>query len=401
LWPKTNKWLVKEVRSPFVDKYYLFIDFCWFSCNHSLLLYPESKLMIQKAARNKFFSALIQILVWLAFGIMVFVYQPLTLGFTMPAQFWVNQAVIFSLLVSVYYFNARVLVPRFLLKNRIGQYIFAIIAVTAATVFFGWVAGQVLHMQEIMQKGFSHKPQQPHKNNFYRFEFLMSIIIAFILAISTSIASTQNWQKNLQQRQAMEQDKISSELAFLKTQINPHFFFNTLNNIYALTIINVENSRVALHQLSRMMRYLLYETQQDATLLSKEVAFVKDYISLMELRLTELTKVVFETPTINQEATMAPMLLLPFIENAFKHGISATKPSCIVIRIEQQDNILLLQVKNPVFKEQLAMADEYSGIGLQNTVRRLDLLYPEKYMLSIDNNTENQEYSINLKIQLT
>lgn len=115
-------------------------------------------------------------------------------------------------------------------------------------------------------------------------------------------------------RKSLEQQKTDSELSFLKAQINPHFFFNTLNNIYALTMINVESSRQVLLKLSRMMRYVLYETQKDGVLLSQEIAFVQDYIELMQLRLTDKVEVIFKRPTPLKEVTITPMLRLPFVE---------------------------------------------------------------------------------------
>lgn len=357
--------------------------------------------MIRKEPRSKWITKLIHILLWSLFFFVFLVYQPLTIGVKLPLKFWVNQDLLMALFVCSYYLNARYLVPKFLFKNNLKAFIPSVILLIVVMVAATSLLNNIFQVHQLFDKAMANKGIKPLREHNFGFEVSIAVTTVLILAISTSITSTQKVQHDLQLRLELEQDKISSELTFLKTQINPHFFFNTLNNIYALTIINVENSRVALHQLSRMMRYLLYETQQDATLLSKEVAFVKDYISLMELRLTELTDVVFETPLINKEVTMAPMLLLPFIENAFKHGISATKPSQIFIKIEQQDNMLLLQVKNSVFKDQLVMADEHSGIGLQNTIRRLDLLYPKKHTLFIDQNLDKQEYSIDLKIQLT
>src|SRR4029077_327973 len=112
-------------------------------------------------------------------------------------------------------------------------------------------------------------------------------ITALVIGISTAITAIQKWQKDNQERKELEKEKVTSELSFLKAQINPHFFFNTLNNIYALTAVYAELAGKAIHQLSRMMRYLLYGTQQRHTMLSQEIAFVKDYISLMQLRLTD------------------------------------------------------------------------------------------------------------------
>lgn len=359
-----------------------------------------NKNLIQKTPRSKLVSVLIHILIWLVFGMALLIYQPLTLGLTMPYQFWIKQSIILLLLVGVYYLNARLLVPRFLLKNRNYTFFMLMILMVVIAIFFSIITDQILHMHELMEKALIQKGQHPAKERHYGFEMFMIIITGLVLAISTSITSTQKLQHDLQLRLTLEQEKISSELSFLKAQINPHFFFNTLNNIYALTLINVESSRQALHQLSRMMRYLLYETQQGSTLLSKEIAFIKDYISLMQLRLTELTEIVFEVPDVNPEITMAPMLLLPFIENAFKHGISTTKPSRIFISIKQNQHTLELLVKNPLLKEQQFLSDENKGIGLLNTIRRLDLLYPAKYTLDIKKDDAEQQYCIDLKIKL-
>src|ERR1700709_2659627 len=119
----------------------------------------------------------------------------------------------------------------------------------------------------------------------------------------------------------MEQEQIRSELSFLKAENNPFFFFHSLYNIYALTLVNADTSRKALHQLSRMMRYVLYDTQHGTAQLSQEIAFIKDYISLMELRLTDKVTITFDLPTSLHDMVVAPMLFLPFVENAFKHGI--------------------------------------------------------------------------------
>ena len=123
-----------------------------------------------------------------------------------------------------------------------------------------------------------------------KLDIFLIMLILLIIGISTSVTLIQKWQADKQLREALEKDKIGSELSFLKAQINPHFFFNTLNNIYALTHVDVEKSRNALHKLSRMMRYLLYDTQEGSTPLSKEVSFIVDYIELMKLRLNDTTQ---------------------------------------------------------------------------------------------------------------
>ena len=230
---------------------------------------------------------------------------------------------------------------------------------------------------------------------------LTIIITALVLGISTSITTIQKWQKDKQEREELEKDKVTSELSFLKAQINPHFFFNTLNNIYALTQVDADVAGKAIHQLSRMMRYLLYDTQQGHTMLSQEIAFVKDYISLMQLRLTDVVKINIDTPPNLKDVPLAPMIFLPFVENAFKHGVSATQQSHIDIIILQKDKVLDLTVKNSIMKDNSVSLDTNSGIGLVNTRRRLDLLYPGKYKLDISELNANNEYTVHLILDLS
>ena len=149
------------------------------------------------------------------------------------------------------------------------------------------------------------------------------------------------------------------------------------------------------------MRYVLYDTQNSTTMLSQEIAFVNDYISLMQLRLTDVVKINFTSPALLKDAAVAPMIFLPFIENAFKHGVSTTQQSFIDIAIEQESQLITLRVDNTIIKEQNNSLEQGSGIGLNNTRRRLDLLYPEKYTLLIDEDADANIYSVNLTLNLS
>ena len=265
-------------------------------------------------------------------------------------------------------------------------------------------ADRWLNIHQLMDAAFHHngppRPRRERGGGGPHFDTVTLMITALVLGISTSVTTIQKWQADKQHNQILQQQKTLSELSFLKAQINPHFFFNTLNNIYALTHINGESSRKAIHQLSRMMRYLLYDTQQTHAQLSQEIAFIKDYISLMQLRLTDAVIINFESPDPLLDMPVAPMIFLPFVENAFKHGISATQPSKIIISVTQQGAILHLMVKNLIIKDQSISLDDYSGIGLNNTRRRLDLLYHGKHELLIDELTADNEYSVHLTLNL-
>ncbi|NCD70814.1 sensor histidine kinase [Mucilaginibacter agri] len=344
---------------------------------------------------------LVHVLAWTVIGLVLFVYQPLSLNIVVPIQLWIKQAIVLTLVITTYYINANVFVPRFLLQNRMRDFFILLVLLTGTVIFISTFVDPLLHIPEVMDKAFHHHGPPRGRPGDHRkdFPFFMLMLTSLVLGISTSISAVQKWQKDQQLRQDLEQEKTTSELSFLKAQINPHFFFNTLNNIYALTAIDVVQSREAIHKLSRMMRYLLYETQHGTTLLSKEIGFVHDYIDLMQLRLTDKVTLKFSYPSDLKDVQIAPMLFLPFVENAFKHGISATLPSYIAIVIEQKEDELCMDVTNTIFEDQQLSMEGNSGIGLANTRRRLDLMYPGKYKLIIERST-NQHYMVKLKLNL-
>lgn len=359
--------------------------------------------MIFQKSRSILGNVLIQTLIWIVLGVILLFYQPFLRNINVPYQFWVKQNVLFAMLIGAYYLNAYALVPKFLLKKKTGMYFLLIIIIIVAILFVTSFTNKFLNVNELLEEAF-HKSGPPKRGgggrrNGYLDTFSITLT-SLVLGISTSVAIMLSWQKNKQLHQKMEQDKISSELSFLKAQINPHFFFNTLNNIYALTLVNVETSRTAIHQLSRMMRYVLYDTQNSAALLSQEIAFVKDYISLMQLRLTDKVTVTFNTPASLKDFPVAPMLFLPFVENAFKHGISDSLPSTILVDIQQFENKITLLVQNSIFKKQGEDLEDNKGIGLNNTIRRLDLLYQGKHELTVNESTAENSYTVNLTLYL-
>ena len=361
--------------------------------------------MIFTKSKSKLITVLVHVLAWAVFGMLLFFFQPLTWNISLPYQLWVKQNIIFGLLVITFYLNSEIIVPHFLLKNKTVSYLLIVFGVATLMVLLNGYVDKWLNLPELMDNAF-HK-DSPHRHHRQHGMWEMGMIApmigtcALVLGISTSITVMEKWQKDRVVHQEMEQDRISSELSFLKAQINPHFFFNTLNNIYALTHVDAETSRKAIHQLSRMMRYVLYDTQNTTTLLSQEIAFVKDYISLMQLRLTDMVKIEFKSPNALKDMAIAPMIFLPFIENAFKHGVSASNPSSIDINIGQQGTMVDLHVINTVIKEQNNNLEAGSGIGLNNTRRRLDLLYPGKHILNISEDTAANTYSVHLTLDLS
>ncbi|MBF9252301.1 histidine kinase [Pontibacter sp. 172403-2] len=348
---------------------------------------------------NRHGYILIQLLVLL--GLLLLLCQPLGWDIKLPAQFWVKQAIVFFLWVGLFYLNMQVLVPQFLFQNRVGLFAAAMLVAVAVVLLISQAADSWLNLPELMNQAFNPGGNDKPVKAGLHINPVMLLATMLVLGISTSIKTVQKWQKDAEIRQSLEKQRISTELSFLKAQINPHFFFNTLHSIYALTMINIETSREALHTLSRMMRYVLYETQAGTTLLSKEIEFLQDYVNLMQLRLTDKVTITFDKPTPLHDVPVAPMLFLPFVENAFKHGVSALLPSSIRITICQQGQVVELDVRNTILPEKRVVLEESSGIGLANTSRRLDLLYPGHYTLTVTEKTPENEYRAHLTLDLS
>lgn len=364
--------------------------------------------MQEQNSFSKLVGVIVHILVWAVFGLAIFYYQPVISDFEIPYQFWIKQTIELSLLVMAFYLNALVLVPRLLLSNHLVYYFVIIIAIVIAILFANRSLDRAYAVsQEHRQIQVSERLGRPGPPRFIPGGrgglgvTLTVTITALVLGISTAITGIQKWQKDNQERKELEKDKVTSELSFLKAQINPHFFFNTLNNIYALTALDPKVAGEAIHQLSKMMRYLLYDTQHGNNMLSQEIAFVKNYISLMKLRLTDVVKININTPGNLRDMPLAPMIFLPFVENAFKHGVSATRQSFIDINIIQKDKVLELKVANSIMKDNGVSLEPNSGIGLVNTRRRLDLLYPGKYKLEINEPNGTGNYTVHLVLDLS
>jgi len=207
--------------------------------------------------------------------------------------------------------------------------------------------------------------------------------------------------KEMQQKDLVLQNR-ESELSFLRSQINPHFLFNTLNTLYGTALQeNAQRTATGVQRLGDMMRFLLHDNHRHEIPLSRELEYLKNYMALQQLRIDQSHGITIET-SIHECTTdrlIAPMLLIPFIENAFKHGVSAVQPSRIDIQIRQEGHKIFVEVKNTLFTDKRAILDESNGIGLANTQNRLDLLYPGKYQLEVTENKEEKEFEVHLELE--
>jgi len=220
------------------------------------------------------------------------------------------------------------------------------------------------------------------------------ILSILIVGFDTGLRSGLRWMEAENAKVKLEKENVSNQLALLKTQVSPHFFMNTLNNIHSLVDSNTEEAKEAIIKLSRMMRYLLYETETEKTTLKKEVEFLESYINLMKLRFNERVKISLNLPKVIPEISIPPFLFISFIENAFKHGISYKNESFITIDLIPGKDRLLFVAKNS--KTEKLRMDEFSGIGIENSRKRLDLLYGDKYHLDIIDSEEL--FTVNLSV---
>ena len=209
----------------------------------------------------------------------------------------------------------------------------------------------------------------------YFFDFLIYLItVAFSIAINKS----KKMQKAEELKIEADNIKLQSELQHLKYQLQPHFFFNALNNIYSLIDFDSEKAKQSVHSLSKLMRHLLYKTDVDKISLSEEIDFLNKYIDLMSLRLNDKTKVYTNFPTKISSLEVAPLLFISIVENAFKHGVSATQHSDISFKMEVIEDEIQFTASNSNFPK-TDTDKSGSGIGVENLKKRLNLLYPDKH----------------------
>jgi sensor histidine kinase YesM len=292
------------------------------------------------------------------------------------------------LMIAYFYLNYAILIPKLLLRRRTIWYFLILLS--------GFFAVCVIHVtySYLTYELFEHR--RPF--SAYRSALFCIYPSITIFAMSTGIRLTTEWFQNERQKKVMETEKLTAELAFLKSQINPHFLFNTLNNICSLARKKSDVTENAIIRLSQIMRYMLDDSHDTRVSLSKEVEYLHNYIELQRLRLTDKVKIQITVEGNPEFVLIEPLLLIPFVENAFKHGVSYLEEAEIRIELKIQETLLTFQVENNVIRFAEAKPDPVSGIGLKNIKRRLDLLYPEKHALEIQDN--GIKYHVMLRINL-
>ena len=201
-----------------------------------------------------------------------------------------------------------------------------------------------------------------------------------------------NEEENKRQSRLKEQS-LKQELDYLRYQINPHFIMNTLNNIHALVDIDPDQAKDSIVDMSRMMRYLLYESDNHCVSLNNAITFLKKYLNLMKLRYMDAVNINLDVPSsCREDVALVPLVFIPFVENAFKHGVGIDKPSTIDIDIEHKDGRLLFHCHNT----KSGAKHEYGGVGLNNVTKRLELIYGNDYSLDISDEDDSYDVRLNL-----
>jgi len=202
--------------------------------------------------------------------------------------------------------------------------------------------------------------------------------------------------KQQDEKKELANAKLNAEVKLLKSQINPHFLFNTLNSIYAQAHARSAATEQSVLKLSHILRYVIYDSNSETIALSKDIAYITNYIELQRLRIADKVTIHYKVSGSPDQLSIAPLLLITFIENAFKYGISYVHSSVITIEIKMVGTEISLYVSNPIIQ---SGNNEEGGIGIKNAMSRLELLYPGKYFLNADQHDGN--YTVNLKIQLS
>lgn len=327
---------------------------------------------------SKYFTILLHVLIWstffslqiLSFQSSVASHPPRIDGFV-PQSFYSRFIFQSFVILIIYYLNSQLLIPKLLFKNKIWRYLISLIVVVVIVSFIDKIFNNYIENHRIFRE---KKPP------------IILFISIFIIAVSTSIKLAQKWFENETQRKAMIHEKLNSELLMLKSQVNPHFLFNTLNGIYSLANSKSDKTAPAIVKLSQLMRYMLDESKQQLVPLSSELDYINTFIDLQKLRLFENVKVEFNITGNTDHIKIQPLLLIPLIENAFKHGTNSSNPCLIKIDLDIKNKSIQLVVSNDIFKSRKEY--EHSGFGLNNIRRRLDLEYPEQHVFStheIDN----------------
>jgi len=346
--------------------------------------------------KNKLYSWLPHIL-----GLSLFIILPLLVFDSANDRsiFWISSyyyQLIFMLVA--FYTNFLVLVPHLFFSKRpfyfVSLFLFTILLLLVMTNLDGWLSLKQMRPDLQLQPN-DIRPKSMFGLHPRVVDNFFQLIV--VLGFSSGMAIVQQLRMRERKQKAIEKARVDSELAFLKNQISPHFFFNSLNNIYALIEIDGKKAQKALEELSTLMRYLIYESNIEMIELNKDIEFTQNYIALMRQRLSAKVDLDVHIDKNIPDVKIPPLLFIPFIENAFKHGVSYREKSFIHIHLTCESKHIILRCSNSIASRN-EEDQQKGGVGIENIKKRLELLYGRSHDLSM--NRLKKEFNIELKLPL-
>lgn len=278
----------------------------------------------------------------------------------------------------VFYANYFLLIDRYLVSRHVGRFLgcnvlLIVVMMVAVHLLFRYVLPPgTMH---------PHPPEPRPWRDGVHFFVGNAVLYMLVVGVGVAIRMTGGWYRAEAARQELEHSRTEAELQNLKSQLNPHFLFNTLNNIYSLIQLDGDRAQQVVHDLSRLLRYVLYDSSRPTVPLGAEVDFLRNYIELMRIRMPRHVKVFVSLPEGPSQTPVAPLLFISLIENAFKHGVSNDQPSYITIDLHEIGGQLVCKIKNSYFPKSAETDCSGSGIGLKNLARRLGMIYPGRHTL--------------------
>lgn len=311
---------------------------------------------------------------------------------TITVESYIRSIIIPLSFMIVFYVNYFLLIDRFLFSRHSWKFVLSNLLLIA-------LAMVAVHLMMRLLPPPDMRHPHPEKEwqaivGFFIINFLFYMSVA---GLSVAIKMTSGWYQMETVRRELEKSRAEAELQNLKSQLNPHFLFNTLNNIYSLIAFSPEKAQEAVHDLSRLLRYVLYESSQPFVSLEKELDFIRNYVELMRIRLPEHVELKTEISSTSPGTLIAPLLFISLIENAFKHGVSNNKPSFIQLDIHQQGDLVICYIRNSYFPKDAEQDKSGSGIGIRNLQKRLALLYPNRHIFSFKQEGENWQSMLELQ----
>ncbi len=328
--------------------------------------------------------------------------------------------------LSIFLINNHILVPRLLYKRRFSAYIIFALILIVVFITLLFIILEFIHRDVFVREWLiefvrkikpnrSSVPQGHMLGNLpghpgaqrrlpiprlilepFAFAVSKGITASLLLGLNTAFKLSERWLKEISLRRNIEKERYKSEMAFLKSQVSPHFLMNTLNNIHTLIDMDANEAKKSIIALSKLLRHQLYDLEQGKTTLKKEIEFFKNYLDLTRLRYTDKVEIKVTSQKEFDDIKIPPMLFIVFMENAFKHGISYKNQSYVHIDLKQDKENLYFKIRNSIPEVPRKNNHEGSGIGLENVKKRLNLIYKNNYTLLI--NKTSEEFNVELKL---